>query len=386
MSRDGGRISRILGGGGKSSNTKQRDSNLELFRIITMLLIVAHHYVVNSGLTDAGGAIYSDPLSGRSLFLLLFGAWGKTGINCFVLITGYFMCKSQITVKKFVKLLAEVMFYRVVIWLVFLLSGYEPFSLSGFIKMVLPVTQVQTNFSGCFLIFYLFIPFLNILIHNMDEKKHLLLLGLCAFTYIFFGTLHRVTMNYVSWYIVLFLISSYIRLYPKKLFESKKFWGGMTIVSLALSAASVVACVWLGERLGRDMAFAFVSDSNTFLAVLTGVCSFMFFKNLKVPQSKFINTVAASTFGVLLIHANSDTMRQWLWQDRLNNVGMYSSAWMPLHAVGSVFAIFFVCVLIDHLRIRFLETPFLKLWDRRWNGISAWFCHCETKICKHFTK
>lgn len=29
---------------------KQRDSNLELLRIITMLVIVAHHYVVNSGL------------------------------------------------------------------------------------------------------------------------------------------------------------------------------------------------------------------------------------------------------------------------------------------------------------------------------------------------
>lgn len=29
---------------------KERNSNLELYRIIVMLLIVAHHYVVNSGL------------------------------------------------------------------------------------------------------------------------------------------------------------------------------------------------------------------------------------------------------------------------------------------------------------------------------------------------
>lgn len=29
---------------------KERNSNLELYRIITMMLIVAHHYVVNSGL------------------------------------------------------------------------------------------------------------------------------------------------------------------------------------------------------------------------------------------------------------------------------------------------------------------------------------------------
>ena len=76
---------------------KRRSSNLELFRIITMLLIVAHHYVVNSGLTATDGPIFSNLLSWKSIFLLLFGAWGKTGINYFVLITGYFMCKSNIT-------------------------------------------------------------------------------------------------------------------------------------------------------------------------------------------------------------------------------------------------------------------------------------------------
>lgn len=50
---------------------KLRNSNLELFRIITMLLIVAHHYVVNSGIMER---VYQDPLAPKSLFLLLFGA------------------------------------------------------------------------------------------------------------------------------------------------------------------------------------------------------------------------------------------------------------------------------------------------------------------------
>lgn len=31
---------------------RERASNLELYRIICMLMIVAHHYVVNSGLTS----------------------------------------------------------------------------------------------------------------------------------------------------------------------------------------------------------------------------------------------------------------------------------------------------------------------------------------------
>ena len=90
--------------------TKKRDSNIELYRIITMFFIVAHHYVVNSGLTLEGGPVFSDPFSWRSIFLVLFGAWGKVGINCFVLITGYFMVNSNITAKKFAKLLGEVLF------------------------------------------------------------------------------------------------------------------------------------------------------------------------------------------------------------------------------------------------------------------------------------
>jgi peptidoglycan/LPS O-acetylase OafA/YrhL len=82
-----------------------------------MLLIVAHHFVANSGLLSEGGLIYRDPFSAKSIFLLIFGAWGKTGINCFVLISGYFMCESHITLKKFLKLVLEVYFYKIVIFI-----------------------------------------------------------------------------------------------------------------------------------------------------------------------------------------------------------------------------------------------------------------------------
>lgn len=352
------RIDKIEGGGKRYN---ERCSNLELYRIIVMILIVAHHYVVCSGLTDANGPIYSNLMSGKSIFYLLFGAWGKSAINCFVLITGYFMCKSRITAEKFIKLIAEVMFYRLVIWMIFLLSGYEPFSISGFIKVILPVTKVQTNFTSCFLIFYFFIPFLNVLIHGIDKKKHLLLLFLCAFTYVLFGTLHQITMNYVSWFMVLYVIASYIRLYPKRWFDRTKLWGGLTVLSIFVSVLSIICCGRFFSLLNMDSVYSFVVDSNTFLAVSNGVCSFMFFKNLKVPQSNLINTIAASTFGVLLIHENSDTMRQWLWKDTLNNVGAYNTSYFALHAIGSVLLIFIICIVIDHLRILFLERPFLNL-------------------------
>ena len=90
-----------------------------------MLLIVAHHYVVNSGLMNYDGPIYSSGFNWRSVFLLIFGMWGKIGINCFVLITGYFMCRSKITLKKFLKLILEVLFYRTSIYYIFCISGYK---------------------------------------------------------------------------------------------------------------------------------------------------------------------------------------------------------------------------------------------------------------------
>ena len=356
-----------------------RDSNIELYRIISMLLIVAHHYVVNSGLTNI---LYSNPWNVKSLFLLIMGAFGKTGINCFLLITGYFMCKSQISAKKFAKLLFEVEFYRIILNGIFWISGYAPFTLSAFLKAIIPFTSVAQNFTGTFLLFFLFIPFLNILVNNLNEKQHILLLLISGFTYIFFGTVpfFSVTMNYVSWYMVLYFIASYIRLYPKKAFDSKKLWAILTAVSVLLAILSVIAGAFLKVKTGRNIIYYFVVDSNTFLAVAMGVSSFMLFKNIKIKPSRFINAVASTCFGVLMIHANSATMRHWLWVDVLNNVGTYKSSFIYIHAILSPIIIFAVCALIDILRIRFIEKPFFEFWDKHWEKVVAKYKKLETKI------
>lgn len=349
-----------------------------------MLLIVAHHYVVNSGLMNDDGSIVANPMSGSSLFLLLFGAWGKIGINCFVMITGYFMCKSRITAKKFAKLFCEVLFYKLVFFTIFWLSGYSALSLKNLIKTFLPVSSIQQNFTGCFIVFFLFIPFLNALIQHLNERQHIRLLALCCFTYIVFGTIHGgsfgVTMNYVSWFIVLYFIASYIRLYPKAWFSNNRICGVMLLVFVLLSVISVVACVWFGTKLDKFIPFYFVTDSNTFLAVMVGVFAFLFFKNLRIPYSKLINTIAASTFGVLLIHANSDTMRQWLWKDIIDCVGHYGDRLMPLYAIGCVVGIFAICVVIDIIRINLLEKPFFKWWDKHWDKISKSYEYKEERL------
>lgn len=54
-----------------------RNSSIELLRIVAMLAIVAHHYVVNSTVTSL-----FDPLhpTVNQMFLQIYGMWGKAGL------------------------------------------------------------------------------------------------------------------------------------------------------------------------------------------------------------------------------------------------------------------------------------------------------------------
>ena len=135
-----------------------------------------------------------------------------------------------------------------------------------------------------------------------------------------------------------------------------------------------------GQKL--RLAYFWVADSNKVLAVAVAVSSFMLFKNLGIRYSTFINAVASAAFGVLLIHAHSDTMRQWLWKDTLDNVGWYtglvgsgSLLIVLLHAIASVIVVYSVCTLIEYLRIRYTEKPMLDMTEhavlRAWRKVSC---------------
>lgn len=346
-------------------NVNKRDSSIELFRIITMLMIVAHHYVGNSGIMQE--ITRNNVFSLNSIFALLWGWGGKTGINCFVLITGYFMCKSNITVKKFLKLLLEVEFYRIVIYLIFLLTKYEPFSIKKLLQAVFPFYTIGTAFTNSYLVFFCFIPFLNILIRAMDEKQHRTLLLVSLITGSALQTFFKASnaFTYVGWFMVIYFIGAYIRLYRTKWFEKKKWWTIAACVTVILSLLSVVAGAFVYSKFGYNICYYFVSDSNKVLAVVTAISLFVFFKNLKLKYNPVINIIAASTFGVLLIHANSYTMIGWLWKDLLNNVGAFHTDLFVVHAVCSVIGIYVICTIIDIGRIYLLEKPVFKLIDKK---------------------
>ena len=306
---------------------KQRNSNLELYRIIVMLLIVAHHYVVNSGLFQT---LQTAAWTPASAMMLLFGAWGKTGINCFMLITGYFMCKSEISGRKLLKLYLQITFYTLIIYLIFCITGHENLSPLKILWTIWPIKSLTSNdFVSCFLMFYLFIPFINILIKNLDGQSHLKLVILLSLFYGFFPTIPLIpmTFSYVSWFMALYVIAAYIRLYGLCPKISRNQWGYISIILILVGAVSITGLEAI-YKLGitsHYLPYFFVSDSNKLLSLLIAVSSFMYFKDLKIPHSRVINALGAATFGVLLIHANSDTMRQWLWRETVDCVGHFGN-------------------------------------------------------------
>ena len=347
---------------------KERNSNIELFRIVMMLLIVAHHYVVNTGIMDI---MLEDATSWQSLFLYMFGMWGKIGINCFVMITGYFMCKSDITIRKFLKLLLEVLFYNVVCFVVFAIAGYQSYSLADIVKGIMPMMNMVNDFMNCFLVYYLLIPFLNKMLGSLGRKEHRNLIVLSLAILMVWNHIPFVEYktNYVIWFSLLHVIAAYLRFYEGDL--AKKYtWiharlGLVTLAFVLLAMASVyIEILGFGKWCKYYFPYRWVMDCEALLAVPTSVLLFMWFKSLKVPQSKGINTIASSTLAVLLIHANSAAEQRWLWHDTCHISDYVFSSWMPLHAIGCTVAIFAACVIIDKVRIYIFEKPTFKVIDK----------------------
>lgn len=359
-----------------------RDSNFELFRIVLMLMIVAHHYVVNSGLTSL---FDFKNITGNMIFLQFFGFLGKTGINCFVLITGYFMAKSDFKLEKLAKLYLEMKFYTFTIFIIFLATGYSKFSIISLIKTIFSVIyNVGYGFTGTFLFLYMLVPFLNILIKNMNKKLHFTLLAILVFMFTIISTFfEHDTWNYLGWLITVYMIGAYIRMYPNKLFEKKRLYIISSIVSVICMWSSILVIDFVGSRFGFTDYYYMMNDSNKFLALICAISIFMYFKNVKIKKNMFINLVASSTYGVLLIHANSDTMRQFLWKDLLNNTAYYNSKFLIIHAIVSVIGVYSVCILIDQLRIKLIEKPLFKYININRDRYVTCYLNVEDKIVKN---
>ena len=107
-----------------------RSTSIELLRIISMVMIVFHHFAIH------GGFQWDSLLLSVPYFWCNFiSMGGKIGVDVFVLISGYFLVTDEgpiFNFKKILKYWGQVFFYSIVIYIIFVLLDSQIFSLYFF--------------------------------------------------------------------------------------------------------------------------------------------------------------------------------------------------------------------------------------------------------------
>lgn len=346
--------------------SKSRNSSIELLRIISMIMIIFHHLSFHGFYADDATPVISD-LWATFLFI-----GGKMGVNIFVMISGYFLINSdKLNPQKIFKFIFQLEFYSLSIYLLYSIFTKAPISLGILFNSAIPITRTQWWFATAYFVMYLLHPILNRMLKSLSKKTYQIFLAVSFMFLCLFGTLLNADYqtDSLSWFLFLYSTSAYIRLFGFKSIIPQKLLlplsGTLYVITFAFYAL-------LKEMSGKISFFApyvkTYGEENKLLIFLTSLCIFVSFLYIKI-NSRFINTVAASTFGVYLIH-DSEILRPVIWND-IFKINLFSEkAYFIPYTILTVMVIFAVCALIEFVRIKVLEKPLTVLFDKIYNRVS----------------
>lgn len=333
----------------------KRDANLDLLRIISMMMVVCLHTVGWGGLVD--GAL----IPGTANWYLgnAMQALSLQAVNCFVLISGYFLCTSQFRLGKLVSIWLQAAFYSTGVYIMLVLTGGTVLSLKELIKCGLVVTMDRYWFVTDYILLYCLFPVLNFAIRSMNRKQHLLC---CCALLLIFSVVPNIVyvVDYsginrgysLTWFCVLYLIAAYFRLYvPKRIKHQKWMFPAYAVLALTICAERFVAHYVTPFVFGRVVLTSLFYSYNSIVSLPCALALFQAFRGLEMGSEKSsacIRLIAPLTFAVYLIH-EQDRFRPILWQ-WLNPAAFAESPWMVPYCLLCVVGIFAVCCLIEWVR------------------------------------
>lgn len=117
-----------------------RNYGIDLLRIISMFFVVILHIQYHGNILNT--------ISNGSLSIQYVGVWAIESIsicavNCFALISGYVMCTTKITLKKYIALWFQVLFYSVGLTLLINYLYPDTKSFANFINAIFSVINSQ---------------------------------------------------------------------------------------------------------------------------------------------------------------------------------------------------------------------------------------------------
>lgn len=348
---------------------KQRLSNFELMRIISMFMIVIWHLITRSNILDhCSETIY--------IILKFIQYFTIVHVNSFVLVTGYFQYKSTFKINKVTSLLGQSLFYRILFVVIFSLLGIVSLSQVDIIKNVFPL-DVTNNywFLNAYVVLLCLSPFLNKLIENIDQRQHrrLIFIMILLFSIIPNLSYQSNIKNdgfMVVHFILLYFVGSYFAKYPiknnihfKNYSKNKK-----QVILIAIFYFSYLFnfllynfCNYLisfDSPLIREVGYYFRSGCELYSGIMVLIQSFsyfLFFETLSI-RNKLINSIASLTLGVYLIHENL-LVREQLYKFLNLDVDYVITS---TSVVGRIFIyailIFIICLLIEKIRVIIFKT------------------------------
>ncbi len=343
--------------------TNVRHIGLELLRIVAMLMIVTIHCLTKSG------ALY---LTDAPSYYLNWGVYSLciVAVNCYVLISGYFLCDKAFSLKKILLLWCKVIIYSIIISLFVWGFHLVEFSLSDLIKTLFPVFTRSYWFVTSYIVLYFLFPFLNKLINSLSKKQMgtliiIMFIVFCLWSNLlssFFITPDMTSGYGIIWFVFLYFVGAYI----KRHFDKKKssiLYLILFLISALVAFTSKFGVNLLASNLGFSVRFSgtFLFDYNSFTSLVGALMLFLIFLNINIKASlpsKIITSLASLTFGVYLIH-NHILLKTVLWPDILKlNTVLYDRFFL-LYALGAVILVYVICSLAEFI-IKLLFSPFKK--------------------------
>lgn len=336
---------------------KKRIANMELLRIIAMLMVVMLHYLSKGMQLPA----MTGPQGVRGML-----AWGMeslaiVAVNVYMLISGYFLTEGRFRTGRLIQLVCQVLFYSILVTAVLLCTGQlvlSDLTIYELLQVLFPLEMNQYWFATAYCALYLLTPILRSAVHHMGQKQlkitiFLLLLVFSVNKSLLPFRLETDQKGYdVLWFLCVFLVAAYIRLYGIKWFDkAKKGFTGYLVCCAGMF-------VWIlgmhffylkTGRLGDVLINA--HNYNHILNLVASVCLFYGFYHLKLKEgffSRWVLKIAPYTFGVYLLH--EQLFVRYLWPKWLGAENVASAAELLGNALVSVAVVFTAGIIVDMIR------------------------------------
>lgn len=270
---------------------KQRDSNIELCRIVAMLLVL----LVHANYYSLGRLEYADILSDSiSAFIKAFAEQlCIICVNVFILISGWFGIRPSI--KGGLSLLFQVFFYHVLIVLLFLCLG-ETISLKQVIEGFYFGNPYW--FVVSYLVLYALSPILNAFIKTSTPRIYastLIAFFLLEFIYGWICNIAGFNYGYSTIsFIGLYLLAQFVRIHSHKLLSLNIYKNFSLYIIFTILPIGIF--FFSGCQLG------ILRYSSPFV-ILSSLFFFLAFNQMKI-SSKVINYLACSSLSIYLIHVH----------------------------------------------------------------------------------